>query len=114
MVFKSEDTPMRLVLRAIGWTFLSIALILLGRDLIHFATEGRFEPIVLGFLWHSLHSSSLQLAEAAVSRYVHPFLWHPVITTILLWPAFAVFGVLGALFLLLGRRRDRSDRIFGS
>ena len=49
-----------------------------------------------------------------MSRYVHPFLWHPVITTVLLWPAFAVFGVLGAIFLLLGRRRDRTDRIFGN
>ena len=49
-----------------------------------------------------------------MSRYVHPFLWHPVITTVLLWPAFAVFDVLGAIFLLLGRRRDRTDRIFGN
>jgi hypothetical protein len=114
MVFKSEDTLMRLVLRAIGWTFLSIALILLGRDLIHFATEGRFEPMALGFLWHSLHSGSLQLAEAAVSRYVHPVLWHPVIATLLLWPAFAVFGVIGMLMLLLGRRRERAERIFGN
>lgn len=108
-----EDSLMRTIFRAIGWTLLSVAIILLGRDLIHLVTESRFEPMALGFLWHSLHSSSLQLAEAGISRYLHPFLWHPVIATVLIWPAFAVFGVLGVVFLLLGRRRDRSDRIFG-
>jgi len=105
---------MRTLLRAIGWIFLAIALVLLGRDLILLATEGRFDPMALGFLWHELHSSSLQLAEAAISRYLHPFLWHPVISTVLLWPAFAVFAVLGGVLVFLGRPRERDGRIFAS
>jgi hypothetical protein len=36
---------------------------------------------------------------------VHPVLWHPVISTILLAPAFIVIGLPGALLAFLARRR---------
>ena len=107
-----ELSRVRLVLRGIGWFLLAAGVVLLGRDLLFLLTEGRFESMALGFLWHSLHSSSLQLSEAVVSRYLHAYLWHPVIATVLVWPAFAVLGGLGALLVLLTRRRDRGDRIF--
>ncbi len=109
---------MRTVLRCIGWSFAAVAAALLTRDLYAFAEDGAFRPLALGFVWHTLHSSSLQLAEAAVSRYVSQFLWHPVISTVLLWPGFAVCGGLAALFFLASRRprrpggRNRSSEYF--
>lgn len=99
---------MRTVLRCLGWIFAAIAAALLTRDIYQFVEDGVFRPLALGFVWHTLHSNSLQLAEAAISRHVSQFLWHPVISTVLVWPAFAVFGGLAALCFLGGRRPRRS------
>jgi hypothetical protein len=99
---------MRTVLRCLGWIFAAIAAALLARDLYQFVEQGVFRPLATGFVWFTLHPTSLQLAEAAVSRYVSQVLWHPVISTILVWPAFAVFGGLAALCFLGGRRSGRS------
>lgn len=98
---------MRTALLCFGWMFAAVAAALLTRDLYAFAEDGAFRPLATGFVWYTLHPSSLQLAEAAVSRYIGQFLWHPVISTILVWPAFAVFGAIAALFFLGGRRRSR-------
>jgi len=65
-------------------------------------------------LWFDLDRSSLNLVQAVVQRYIHPFLWDPIIVTILLCWAFAVLLVLGALILALShsgtRRRARLSR----
>ncbi|MDF1794624.1 MAG: hypothetical protein P1U88_22125 [Thalassobaculaceae bacterium] len=95
---------MRTALRCLGWMFAAVAAALLARDIYQVVEEGVFRPLATGFVWYTLAPSSLQLAEAAISRYVSQFLWHPVISTILVWPAFAVFGGLAALC-FLGRRR---------
>jgi len=58
----------------------------------------------LGKIWHDLHSGSLQVSEAVVSRFIDPcgliialdctpFLWHPLIATFLGWPA----GLIGTV-----------------
>ena len=52
---------------------------------------------VLGQFWFEHHAASLQITEAVISRYVdpcglivplgcEPFLWHPVLVTVLGWP----------------------------
>lgn len=109
---------MRTVLLCLGWIFAAIAAALLARDIYALVEEGAFRPLATGFVWYTLHPSSLQLAEAAISRYVSQFLWHPVISTVLVWPAFAVSGGIAALLLLGGRRptrpnaRNRSSEYF--
>jgi len=78
------------------------------------------EPsIVLGQFWFEHHSTSLQVTEAVISRYVdpcglivalgcEPFLWHPVIATLLGWPTAVVMLMLTGLFLGLARMMRRS------
>jgi hypothetical protein len=39
--------------------------------------------------------------QAVAQRYIHPFLWDPIIVTILLCGALAVLTVLGVLILAL-------------
>ncbi|MCR9074188.1 MAG: hypothetical protein NXI18_21165 [Alphaproteobacteria bacterium] len=99
---------MRTALLCFGWMFAAVAAALLTRDLYAFFEDGAFRPLATGFVWYTLHPTSLQLAEAAVSRYIGQFLWHPVISTILVWPAFAVFGAFAAFFFICGRRSSRS------
>ncbi|MEC8672920.1 MAG: hypothetical protein VXY13_04170 [Pseudomonadota bacterium] len=81
------------------------------------------EPsIILGQFWFERHATSLQVTEAVISRYVdpcglimalgcEPFLWHPVVATLLGWPTAVVLWMLTGFFLGLSRLiRGRSDR----
>ena len=79
----------------------------------------------LGRLWYLYSPTTLQAAESIISRYVDPcglitaldclpFLWHPIIATILGWPAALVmigfsiiFWWVGGLF---GRNVTRSKK----
>jgi hypothetical protein len=103
----------RTVFRAIGWVLLAIAGTVLSYDLVRWIIEGHASLTDTGLLWRSLDSDSLQLAEAAISRYLHPFLWHPVMVSILLTPAFVVFGVVALVLLFLTRGRGRGRKNHG-
>ncbi len=105
---------MRAALRALGYVFAGLAAVFLTRDIVDLINGGSFEPLTFGFVWHTLGPTSLQLAEAAISRYLHPFLWHPVVVTLLLWPAFVVFAIPAALLFLFSRRPRRSGLRFRS
>jgi len=70
--------------------------------------------IVLGQFWFERHAPSLQVTEAVISRYVdpcglivslgcEPFLWHPVIATLLGWPTAMVLLLLTAMLLGMAR-----------
>ncbi len=106
---------MRSVVRGLGWLFaltlLLGAAVSVGLDALSWSQSGSWPWITVGELWHRLHSSSLQLTQAVVQRYVHPALWDPVILTVLLWPAVLVLGLSGAALALLLRPRRR--RRFG-
>ena len=79
----------------------------------------------LGRLWYLYSPTTLQASESIISRYIDPcglimaldcspFLWHPIIATILGWPAALVmigfsiiFWWVGGLF---GRKLTHSKR----
>ena len=77
--------------------------------------------IVLGKIWYEAHPGSLRESEAIISRYIDPcgllvaldcmpFLWHPLLATLLTWPA----GLVGFLFTgvlwFFGRPKHRDGR----
>jgi hypothetical protein len=103
--------------RVIGWLFLVAAVATLGWDLADaFGGEG-WNSTALGLRWFQTHSPSLGFAQVVFQRFipaVGPWLWDPVIQTILLWPAWAVFGVPGIVLSFLFRRRRRPRRWFAS
>ena len=68
---------------------------------------GELSLTALGKTWYDIDRESIGLAQSAVQRYVDPYLWDPVIQTVLGWPTFAVALVLGLLFVLIGRPRNR-------
>ncbi|MBT5267794.1 MAG: hypothetical protein HOL85_23400 [Rhodospirillaceae bacterium] len=101
---------MRNMFRIIGWILVAAAVGVLVRDLYAWATGGAMMMTDTGQLWFSLHRDSLQLAEPAIARHVHPYLWHPIITSVLLTPAFVVLGVMGLLLILVTRGRNRGRK----
>jgi hypothetical protein len=80
----------------------------LVRDVLVWFDTKQWAPIALGQLWFDLNRSSLNLVQAVVQRYIHPFLWDPIIVTLLLCWAFAVLMVLGLLILALSGSRARA------
>ena len=77
--------------------------------------------MALGNIWYSAHPGSLQVSEAIVSRYIDPcgliialnctpFLWHPLIATLLGWPAGLVGFVLTGILWFFGRPNQRYGR----
>ena len=92
--------------RLIGWVaFLAGAAVLVRDGLVWIDTK-HWAPLALGQLWYELNRSSLNLVQAVTQRYIHPYLWDPIIVSILLSWAFAVLMVLGVLILALFRKRS--------
>ena len=79
--------------------------------------------VVIGKIWYGVHPGSLQAVEAIISRYIDPcgvvalnctpFLWHPLIATLLSWPAGLVGFVLSNILWFFGRSQ-RHGRAFKS
>ncbi len=100
----------RFLLRLAGLIIFAASFIALVADGISSLAADRIVTTPLGQTWFSLSPDSLNLAQAVVQRYVHPYLWDPVIQSVLLWPTFAVGGVVGILLVLLGSVRRRGER----
>jgi hypothetical protein len=95
--------------RLIGWIMFLAGAAVLVRDLLVWIDTKRWAPLLLGQLWYELSRSSLNLVQAVTQRYIHPFLWDPIIVSILLSWAFAVLMVLGMLLLVVFRRRPERN-----
>ena len=75
----------------------------------------------LGLVWFENAPGSLQISEAIISRYLDvcslidalgcsPFLWHPLISTMLGWPAALFFSVLTALLFIISRFFKKTNK----
>lgn len=56
--------------------------------------------------WQTLHPASLAAAREAVEA-VNPYLWSPLLMTVLVLPAWLVAGGLGIMLYMAGYRRPR-------
>jgi hypothetical protein len=95
----------RSLLRFIGVIFLAAAFILLVYDGAKSIADSRMYIYKLGQLWTDVHTSSMQAAQAKIQASLPTQVWDPVITTLLNQPGWLVFGIIGILFILMGRRR---------
>jgi hypothetical protein len=96
--------------RFLAWLFVALGLGVFAYDVWVFLNSGAVRLTALGQLWYWIHPGSLNLVQAVVERYIHPFLWDPIIINVLLAPAAALFVGIGILFALLFRRRKRRRR----
>ena len=83
--------------------------------------EGKEEITQLGQFWFHFAPNSLQIAESIVSRYVDPcsalemldcsgFIWHPLISSILLVPAALVLALLSFIFIGFGLKKNSKKK----
>lgn len=102
----------RYPVRVLGLLLLAGAFVLLIEDIVlmDWPRFSGFSPDPLGALLHSAIPQALNLAQALIQRYVSPFLWDPIIQTVLTWWDWAVFGAIGGLLAYLARRpSDKPD-----
>ena len=56
-------------------------------------------------LWDLINAASLARLKPLIVPYANGVLWDPVMLTFLAAPSWAVLGVLGVIFVLLGRKK---------
>ena len=104
-----EVTRPRLMLRFLASLFALIAVIAFAADFSH--TGGSFKATSLMGHLNDFAPSLLTSAKNAMSHSPLPFLWDPLLTTLLSYPTFAIFAAL-ALTAGLASRPRREVRIF--
>lgn len=113
-------TPLRLMAGLMRWATRMLGFILLVAAFATLVVDGsrsiandRFTLTPAGQTWYDVDRESIGLAQAVVQRYTLPYLWDPVIQTILTWPTVAVLGIPGlALWAVSLRRGRRRYRLF--
>src|SRR6266481_5994045 len=95
----------RFLLRTLGLLFLAFAFIFLVYD----GTRSIADNVLLYLKVDEIWSLGLELLQAwgmqSIEKNAPPWLWNPVVTTVLDAPAVVVFGIIGAILILLGRRK---------
>ena len=104
-----------------GLFFFAISVLGIYLDiLLHINGSAGYTQI--GQMWYKYAPNSLQIAEAIVSRYIDPcsslkilncsgFVWHPIISTLLMFPAGLTFGILTIFFIYFGTKKRRTNKI---
>ena len=96
----------RFLFRFLGLLTLAAAFICVVYDGGRFIFNNRLDILSVGDLWSMVHQNSLLLAQPAIERHVTPWLWQSVIQPLFLeQPAALYLIILGAIFILLGRRK---------
>ena len=55
--------------------------------------------------WNNIHSGSLDGAKALVERYAGAWLWDLCALYLLAAPTWLVLGIIGSIFILIGRKK---------
>ncbi|MBX6424995.1 MAG: hypothetical protein IRZ09_03625 [Variibacter sp.] len=96
----------RFLFRFVGFLFLAAAFTALLYDGTKTIAGSEIYYTPLGATWNAVHSTSLQLLQPAIERHLAVWLWDPVMLNILTAPTWLVLGVVGALLILLGRKKQ--------
>jgi hypothetical protein len=97
----------RFLFRFLGLLVLALAFILLIYDGTKSIADQRWLYITtVSDLWIQVNEASLMQLKPTIER-LAPWLWDPVTLKILNAPAELVLAIVGAVFLLLGRKKRR-------
>jgi len=95
----------RFFLRFLGLISLATAFILIIYDGTKSIAGNTVFITKLGDVWNNIHSTSLQLLQAAIERHVDPLLWQFVVQPVLEQPSWLVLAILGIVLIVLGRKK---------
>ena len=95
----------RFLFRALGLLFLAVGFVFFVYDGTKSIAGNAMFYTKFSDTWNSVHATSLQQLQPVIERYAGEWLWDPVSRWVLTAPTFVVFGVIGAMLVLLGRKK---------
>ena len=96
----------RFVLRFLGLLLLALGFIFLVHDGTKSIADQTLYLSSVGSVWSNIHQNSLATLQPTVERLAGPWAWRSVIQPYLLdQPVSLVFAILGAILILLGRKK---------
>ncbi len=95
----------RFLLRTLGLLFLAAAFIFLVYDGTRSIAANMLLYSKVDEIWSLVHQASLQQLQPLIEKKAPPWVWDPVVTTVLDAPATLVLAIVGAILILLGRRK---------
>ena len=98
----------RFLFRFLGLWILAAAFIFLIYDgTKSIADQASFFITKTSDVWRALHQTSLDQVQPFLTEQVGDWAWTSVAAPILEQPAWLVLGIIGILFILLGRRKKK-------
>jgi hypothetical protein len=98
----------RFVFRFVGLLCLALAFIFLVYDGTKWIADRQFFVSSVGTTWSNVHQNSLVALQPLVERYLGLRFWQSVVQPYFLeQPAWLVLGIVGALLILLGRKKRK-------
>jgi hypothetical protein len=96
----------RFVLRFVGLLLLALGFIFLVHDGTKSIADQNLYLTSVGSIWSNIHQSSLTALQPTVERLVGPWGWQGVVQPYFLdQPVSLVFAIVGAVLILLGRKK---------
>jgi hypothetical protein len=95
----------RFVFRFIGLWILAAGFVALVRDGTKSIAGNAVFITKLGEDWNNIHASSQDALKALTERYAGPWLWEIASLYVLAAPTWLVLGIIGSIFILLGRKK---------
>lgn len=95
----------RFLFRSLGLFCLAAAFVLVIYDGTKSIAGNQLFLTSVSTLWGLIGANSLAMLKPLISPYANGVIWDPVMVSILAAPAWAMLGLLGILFMLLGRRK---------
>ena len=95
----------RFLFRFIGVLCLAVAFILVIYDGTKSIAGDNLYLTSVRTLWDLINAGSLAKLQPLIQPYANGVLWDPAMVTFLRAPSWSIFGVLGIIFILLGRKK---------
>lgn len=95
----------RFIFRFFGLWILAAAFIFLIYDGTKSIAANAMHFTIAKDLWSSIDHGSRAAFESWITRHAPPWVWDPVVRTILDQPAWLILGVVGAFLILIGQKK---------
>lgn len=84
------------VLFYLGWMLLVLAFAAASSETLARVLPGHWGMFISAYdLWYAIWPGNLVVTQIRVEKFLHPWIWDPVMVTVLAPPAWALFGVPG-------------------
>lgn len=104
-------SDMKFLSRVLGTWLLGLALVLIVIDGARSLAASQIATTSTGELWAGMHAQSLIAAQAWIDANLSPLSLNFVTDALLSWPGWAMTGLAGLLFLILGRQKRRQQYV---